>query len=202
MCGGHDGSVVVSSCEVYSFARGNWSPLQADMPDALYHAAGVFSGRHMFIIGGYTGSAIVASVWRLDTLNGEWEYVTPLDQRRHGAKALVTRRRNLKNQDEDQTTRPTHLILVCGGHDGSSYLSSCEQHDVEGYTWTPFPPMVKERYEFGLVEWQGTLYAIGGQGDGGTDLDSIEMFDEEEGAWSIIEAKLPAPRSHFAAVVF
>ncbi len=90
----------------------------------------------------------------------------------------------------------SHAILVCGGSETGSG-KGCESYDIAGDKWSPFPDMNVDRYIFGLVEFQGSVYAIGG-GDG----DSIERFDEKSNRWQLLDYKLKEKRWDFAAVLW
>ncbi len=53
----------------------------------------------------------------------------------------------------------SHSILVSGGSEGGRG-NECESYDIASDKWSPFPDMNVDRYIFGLVEFQGSVYAI------------------------------------------
>eukprot|EP01044_Picomonas_judraskeda_P029775 COSAG03_NODE_10447_length_650_cov_2.713249_1_plen_216_part_11 len=80
------------------------------------------------------------------------------------------------------------MIIVIGGQDGSSTLSSGERYDPAANAWSPIASMGTARTGHAAAAIDGLLYAIGGQhgSDGGTVLSSGERYDPAANAWSPI----------------
>ena len=49
-------------------------------------------------------------------------------------------------------------IVVCGGYDGHSALSSVEAFSVESASWSPLPPMREARCAMASVALDGYVY--------------------------------------------
>jgi predicted ATP-grasp superfamily ATP-dependent carboligase len=79
-------------------------------------------------------------------------------------------------------------VMVAGGWDGSDSLDSMELFDINTETWSSGPKMTTARYDFGMVliptaRTNGKVMIAGGS-DGGSILDSMELFDINTETWS------------------
>ncbi|XP_029820531.1 kelch-like protein 18 [Manacus vitellinus] len=86
---------------------------------------------------------------------------------RHGAAALGSR------------------MFVCGGYDGSAFLSAAEVYSSGADQWYLLVPMNSRRSRVSLVPNCGRLYAVGGY-DGQSNLSSVEMYDPESNRWTFM----------------
>lgn len=73
-------------------------------------------------------------------------------------------------------------MFVCGGYDGSGFLSSAEVYSAAADQWCLIVPMLTRRSRVSLVASCGRLYAVGGY-DGQSNLSSVEMYDPETDCW-------------------
>ncbi|HUP61380.1 MAG TPA: kelch repeat-containing protein [Thermoanaerobaculia bacterium] len=64
--------------------------------------------------------------------------------------------------------------------------------------WLSFAPVLTPRQEVAVAAANGKVYLIGGIGDAGVILDSVEEYDPHAGAWRFV-APLPRPVHHAAA---
>lgn len=98
-----------------------------------------------------------------------WHAVAPMLNKRcrHGAAALGSR------------------MFVCGGYDGSGFLSAGEVYSSMGEQWYLIVPMNTRRSRVSLVANCGRLYAVGGY-DGQSNLSSVEMYDPETNRWTFM----------------
>lgn len=64
--------------------------------------------------------------------------------------------------------------------------------------WLSFAPVLTPRQEVAVAAAGGKVYLIGGIGDAGVILDSVEVFDPVAGTWRFV-ASIPRPRHHAAA---
>ena len=92
-------------------------------------------------------------------------------------------------------------IIVIGGYDGSSSLSSGERYEPAQNAWSPIASMGTARSDFAAVAIDGLLYAIGGYDDSGHFSSSGERYDPAQNAWSPIASMGTARNNHAAAVI-
>lgn len=64
--------------------------------------------------------------------------------------------------------------------------------------WLPLAPITIARQEVAVVEAGGRVYVMGGIGNGGTNLSSVEQYDPLSDSWHFV-APLPLPLHHAAA---
>lgn len=87
-------------------------------------------------------------------------------------------------------------IYIAGGRDVNGFeLSSVLKYDPIKMEWKALPEMNKKRSNVRLVELEGCLYAIGGEG-----LDSIEKYDPTVGKWTVMGGMNNQWSSRFSAV--
>jgi N-acetylneuraminic acid mutarotase len=67
-------------------------------------------------------------------------------------------------------------------------------------TWTGLTPMNTSRAYAGSAEYSGLVYAAGGMDDGGTELDSIEVYDSGTDTWTTLGAAMGTVRSGLGGV--
>eukprot|EP00930_Biecheleria_cincta_P015175 TRINITY_DN12751_c0_g1_i2.p1 TRINITY_DN12751_c0_g1~~TRINITY_DN12751_c0_g1_i2.p1 ORF type:complete len:549 (-),score=67.25 TRINITY_DN12751_c0_g1_i2:58-1704(-) len=130
-------------------------------------AAAVLDG-HLYALGGYDGSATLASVERFDAKTNTWSFVANMTSRRQGLSAAVL----------------DGKLYALGGHDGRSKLDSVERYDPNANTWTIVSRMGSARSYLGAVVFEGHLYALGG-GVG------VEFFEPKFSSWTEISAEWP-----------
>lgn len=76
-------------------------------------------------------------------------------------------------------------MFVCGGYDGSGFLSMAEVYSSVADQWYLIVPMNTRRSRVSLVANCGRLYAVGGY-DGQSNLSSVEMYDPETNRWTFM----------------
>ncbi|KAK4826628.1 hypothetical protein QYF61_010556 [Mycteria americana] len=76
-------------------------------------------------------------------------------------------------------------MFVCGGYDGSGFLSIAEVYSSMADQWYLIVPMNTRRSRVSLVANCGRLYAVGGY-DGQSNLSSVEMYDPETNRWTFM----------------
>jgi len=85
------------------------------------------------------------------------------------------------------------FIFLCA----LSLLFSCKKEDVTTPVpvkeWHSVAPMPTSRYNFGLVECNGFLYAVGGYNTDG--LHNVEAYDPSTNSWQP-KAKMPTARGY------
>ena len=93
-------------------------------------------------------------------------------------------------------------VVVAGGVPQCN-SRSVQQYDLLTDTWTSMPQLIHARFQFSLVNLNGTLFAIGGGGGSEGEskaLSSVELFDEVQQQW-ILTTPLNNTRCGFAAAV-
>ena len=88
---------------------------------------------------------------------------------------------------------PDGTIYAAGGHDGTSFLSSCEAYNPTTDKWRTIASMGAPRAYFGLQYLHGRLYAIGGH-NGDARISTCEAYDPTTDTWAPI-ASLHSPRA-------
>ncbi|XP_050356084.1 kelch-like protein 20 isoform X1 [Nymphalis io] len=91
-------------------------------------------------------------------------------------------------------------LVVCGGYDRARVLRAAEAYDPQTNSWSPLPDMKRARARFPAARLGNSLYVFGGS-DGQTELDSVDVFEEDAaggGSWRA-RARMPLARSHAAA---
>ncbi|CAH0718042.1 unnamed protein product, partial [Brenthis ino] len=91
-------------------------------------------------------------------------------------------------------------LVVCGGYDRARVLRAAEAYDPRDNAWAPLPDMTRARARFPAARLGNALYVFGGS-DGQTELDSVDVYEEDAaggGAWRA-RARMPLARSHAAA---
>nr|XP_014340896.1 PREDICTED: kelch-like protein 18 [Latimeria chalumnae] len=171
VCGGYDGSSSLNSVECYSPEADKYEPL-------AFCSSEKKSGRPCGIEQITHGKAVELghskhySLCKVEYYNhhtATWHPVASMLNKRcrHGAAALGSK------------------MYICGGYDGSGFLSIAEVYDSEVDQWCQIIPMNTRRSRVSLVANSGRLYALGGY-DGQSNLNSVEMYDPETNRWTFM----------------
>ena len=67
-------------------------------------------------------------------------------------------------------------------------------YDPQAASWTQLASMVGPRYGIGCVALEGKLYAVGGFGADGQELDTAEVYDPQTDGWQTL-AKMSTARN-------
>ena len=127
---------------------------------------------------------IVDKVWEM-SLNEpdlKWNEVASMNDERHVMGAAI-----FKN-----------CLVVAGGHNGKSRLSSTEVFIPQLNVWQYITPMNQARSRNALVECKNKLYVIGG-GSGSDYLSSVECISDLKAEWKYVTS-MNEPRCWLAAV--
>ncbi|XP_072769222.1 kelch-like protein 33 [Nerophis lumbriciformis] len=94
------------------------------------------------------------------------------------------------------------LFVVGGCHFycENDVMKSTYSYDPLHDVWKRCADMQEFRSNFSLVVFQGRLYAIGGDKEIHTNLDSVEMYDQKADSWSFVHP-LDQPQSGQAATI-
>ena len=123
-------------------------------------------------------------VWEMSLNESDlkWNEVASMNDERHVMGAAI-----FKNS-----------LVVAGGYDGKSYLSSTEVFIPQLNVWQYITPMNQTRSGNALVECKNKLYVICGWG-GSNYLSSVECISDLKAKWKYI-ASMNEPRCWLAAV--
>ena len=185
-CCAHDGKLWVvggesashgflSSCEVFTQGCRKWT-VTSNLRSSRTGVAVVSCGEHMYAFGGWDERSFLRSAERYDVQSDTWEAIAPMLEARgsHEAVAVGTR------------------IFILGGsslgeNDKYRPLTSCELYDVTTEQFTRLAPMRVARCRFGVVVVSGRhsrILCMGGCGEFGEIVESVQVFDVASGAWS------------------
>lgn len=170
--GGYDG---ITSClktvECYDPGTDTWTPLPVDMNVARsMHGAATVNTR-VYVVGGYDGSADLASCEVYDPEAKRWDVLPSMSSPRCMVSVGVL----------------GELVFVVGGCDCSQSLSSVEVFSTDKKEWQEVAPMNEPRSGHGVGVVGRKLYALGGYR--GAELgysSSIERYDMEANSWSLV----------------
>lgn len=156
-----------SACECYSPHTDSWEFVNPLPGSRTQHAASAF-GHYLYVSGGLDRDVALSSVWRLNTVTGQWEV----------RQSMLTPR-----VDHTMISISDDSIYVCGGwfedtETGNRVLvDTIDCYDVHKDVWRTVTHVPTPRYHAGIVAVQSTLYFIGG-------FHSDAMFDR---ATAVIE---------------
>ncbi|RZF35453.1 hypothetical protein LSTR_LSTR013111 [Laodelphax striatellus] len=163
---GEEGQEGGCACECYSPLDDCWD-LVTPLPAARTQHAAAAYGHHLYVSGGLDRDTALCSVWRLDTVTGEWE----------------PRAGMLTPRVDHTMVRVGERMLVCGGwyedvETGNRVLvDTVDCYRLDEDAWHTVTRVPTPRYHAGIVAVHSTIYFIGG-------FHSDAMFDR---ATAVIE---------------
>ncbi len=182
--GGSPGGNITGAVDVYTPGTGLGTGTA--MPTARGYASAVLlPGGDVVVLGGATSTSYTptAVVERLNGSTLAWTAGGTLKAARSSPAVLLS--------------KTTGKILVVGGYDGASSLSTCELYDPGAGTAVSAKPMAKARTGFVLVELaDGRVLAAGGS-DGSSLLTSAELYDPGTDTWATV-GSMSVPHDAFA----
>ena len=127
---------------------------------------------------------------------GPWWRLAQLPTTEHAAKGTCRAWRRGWKETLKKRERPRLLVIGGEGSDGE-FVSSLERYDPSTNEWEEAEAvalMSTAREFFGTAVLDGKLYAVGGYGDAGPALSSLERYDPATNAWEVA-APLTTARS-------
>ncbi|OGO62571.1 MAG: hypothetical protein A2030_11280 [Chloroflexi bacterium RBG_19FT_COMBO_50_10] len=183
---GGDSSGAVDTLYIYDFVN-DWSPA-APMPHPLKQAAiGVWDGK-IYLVGGTS----ISLPWTpfnhvdvYDIASATWS-----DQAREPMPEA--------SSSAGYAQVGPYLYIV-GGFSGNfnNNVSATQRYDMSTDTWETGPAFTSARAAFDLVATGSHLYAVGGDADGGSQVDATDLVESLDlstwpsGAWVDITDPLP-----------
>ncbi|CAB3982506.1 galactose oxidase [Paramuricea clavata] len=99
-------------------------------------------------------------------------------------------------------------ILIAGGWNGKKHLNSVEMFSLLNATWTSLQPMKEGRYKASSVVHNNQIFVMGGLGQSGTEIKSIEKLSlnavqvNQSITWENVLAELPEALFGHCSVVY
>lgn len=181
---------ITPSVEMYDPATDRWTS-KAPLPVGLHHVGIGVSGGRLYVIGGYSKSALsvwnpVATVYNYDPAMDSWTERAPMPTAR-GALSV---------------TEHEGKLYAIGGYDRKMNNAQVEVYDPVRNVWTTGTPLPTPRDHLASATVAGKLYAIGGRidGDYSRNLAVTERYDPTSDRWTRV-ADLQTARSGITAAV-
>jgi len=146
---------------VYDLTFGNWS-INTPIPTAVYHYASAVLDNKIFVIGGYqiglkNGGYDLNQIYNPE--NDSWSLGSPIPVSVSGAGCVAT----------TGAFSPRRIYVIGGFETPLGYAGSRTNlnnvYDPSNDQWSTGVSLPSNRSQFGLVEVDGKLYAIGGFDD-------------------------------------
>jgi N-acetylneuraminic acid mutarotase len=181
-----NGSVYLSSAELYDPAANSWTPAASMAAVRQQHKATLLQSGKVLITGGTTtGGGAVASAEVYDPATDTWSPA--------GSMAVA---RNYHTA----TLLPSGKVLVAGGVN-NVYLFSAELYDPTASTWSPASSMATARLlHTATLLPSGKVLVAGGDTTGMIHLSSAEVYDPATDSWSAT-GSMAQTRGHHTATL-
>jgi len=173
-----------NTVEEYDPATDTWTT-KADMPNARFlHCASTVNGK-IYVIGGDVGGTATKKLDVYDPLTDSW--TTNYDD-------MPTRRAAMCSEVVYEK------IYVIGGTREPNFtpLKVVEEYDPVTNNWTTKADMLTGRYCFATSVVEGKIYAIGGQGSGGS-LSTMEVYDPLTDEWTLMQGNMSIAKTDHCA---
>ncbi len=189
---------ILSTIEVLTFDGSNyattWTLTSTSLPTPRTAHGAIVVGSYLYIIGGHadwSGQAL-NTVDRYDMIGGTWDTAPAMNLGRAGFGSPVV----------DRFGR----IWVVGGSTGHGLpnTASTEFYDPSrpALGWQEGPTLNTPRGDAGVVvDLKGRIVAIGGIGNPGVHVSTVEQLDPCGGIWQTQLSSLPVPVSNNRAAV-
>merc|ERR1712098_119433 len=121
----------------------------------------------IFVIGGYDGRRVLSDVFKLS--NGVWSKHSSLNTPRFGHMCAVL---------DDR------VLVISGTYDGYTSLSSVEMLTSSSTSWVEGPSLPTELYRGQVVEYDNSLYVLGGYSISDGDNNQVYRLDSGADQWT------------------
>jgi hypothetical protein len=163
--------------ESYDLGQNLWKK-HSELPIALSGYALVAYEGKLYMFGGWDGQRFLASTYEYDPEQDTWTVRSPMPTARAFAGAAIA----------------GGSIYVIGGTAGGKALAVNEEYVPEHDTgstnpWAPRSPIPEARSAMGLASIADTIYVVGGIGDSGLALQSMQ-YSFQLDRWQIFENPL------------
>jgi len=168
---------ILSSVVEYDPSTGAWAS-KASLPQPVALAAAAATESAIYLVGGRSGSAILADTDVYDQTVDSWSQMEPMTTARWSHMAAVVGQK----------------LYVMGGIKGKGgsrrTLDSVEILDLETGTWTAGESLPGAVHSSAVAVSDGKIFVLGGRkgtGTSGSGSDRVFVFDPDEGAWSVVQ---------------
>jgi MYXO-CTERM domain-containing protein len=170
-------------------ASSSWSPTGAMMQIRYFHTATLLPNGKVLVVGGSSGSGVLASTELYDPATGTWSATGSLGTARYYHTA---------------TLLPTGKVLVAGGSSSSGVaLATTELYDPATGTWSTARPLPasrgRNRHTATLLP-NGKVLVAGGSGSTGP-LGNAELYDPATNTWTSTASLAQARNFHTATLL-
>nr|XP_020633243.1 kelch-like protein 18 [Pogona vitticeps] len=184
--------------EVFDPIANRWEKCQPMMTARSRVGVAVLNGL-LYAIGGYDGQLRLSTVEVYNPDTDSWSKVASMNSKRrfvcvcvcvveyynHHTASWHSVASMLNKRCRHGAASLGSKMFVCGGYDGSGFLSIAEVYNSMADQWYLIVPMNTRRSRVSLVTNCGRLYAVGGY-DGQSNLSSVEMYDPETNRWTFM----------------
>ncbi len=190
--GGYDGSGFLNSAEMLT--EEGWESIIPSLPVTIRnHCMVTVNSTTVMAIGGYQNNQYSGKTFFFTFGEESWTEGPELKNNRVGHSCGKIRR----NKESQEMS-----IIVAGGFDGSSYLSSVEILDEDSNEWQTGPELPFGISSSQMVEDQnGGVVLIGGGASDGDKLDALYNLPHggQDAVWTEMEQKMKTGRSAHTA---
>jgi len=180
VAGGNQGSApFLKSAEAYNFATNTWRTLPDLCGIRTDGAAVVFQDR-LVVIGGHNGQAPLRTCESFDPRSNRWHYMVPPN--------FGTPRYYLDACVIPASGGQPDRLMIAGGHNGSSYLSSAEMYNSATQQWSPVARMHHRRGYCSMATLYGKPIVVGGYDAHGGVVRSVEEYDPQTDKWTLLRS--------------
>ena len=139
----------INRIDIWDIRAKGWLSINSnlDFGNQAYHKMVCLDGI-IYLVGGYENTQFspTDALYSLDTKTMTWTECSSMNSERRYLSATA-----LGNK-----------LVVVGGHDGRRRLKSAEIYDPSTNQWDELPDMAMQRSDAACVEFEGSVYAIGG----------------------------------------
>jgi hypothetical protein len=188
--GANSFETALNSAELFDPTTGLWSPAGPMSKGRYIHTATLLVDGKVLLAGGEVAAANAAErtiVDIYDPSSNTWS---------------VTGSLNSARSYHTATLLPNGKVLVTGGLDGSSILSSCELFDPQTNSWSTVAPLPGARYQHSATLLpNGKVLVAGGYGSATSTIASARIYDPSTDVWSQAGSMLTGHAGHTASLL-
>ena len=173
VAGGHDGTTVLASSELYDPATSSWAPAGSLSGPRISYLVPLLSGKVLMAGGQVAASDCTysAATEVFDPASNNWTVVAPMKTRRDPG--LIATRLN-----------DGRVLVSGGGTSCGGYTATTEIYDPTSNTWSDAAAMSGTRAGHAAVTLSGGKVLVAG-GNGAAGKTTAEVFDPSANTWTL-----------------